>query len=437
VVDSVAPEAGEHPAMTAVEPSLPRRFGRYILVRELAKGGMAELYLALHRSHTGLDRLVVVKRILPGIGHDAAFVEMLLREARIAATFSHPNIVSVFDVAQAEGEYFIAMEHILGEDLRAVVRAMKPKRVTEFPLEHCLAIALGASEGLAYAHEKRDHDGSPMRIVHRDISPQNIVVTFDGEVKLVDFGIAKATISWDEGDAEVTGRFDRDELDIPDANITGSIPRITREHVTAAGKLKGKLPYMSPEQARAESLDGRSDVFSLGIILWELCTGRRLFRGGNEQETYKLVTSGAYPRAGDVNPRISPALSDVIMKALAADRAQRYDDARAFHDALESVVRDEGMVVSNLALAAWMRGLFAERTVDPAQQLREARLIAARLPDLPKGPPKGVSAPPVKVRPSGLSPRRVPGAAPAWLPVAAMAVVVLVALAVRWLLVRR
>lgn len=399
---------------------------------------MAELYLALHRSRAGADRLVVIKRILPGIGHDAAFVEMLLREARIAATFSHPNIVSVFDVAQAEGEYFIAMEHIHGEDLRAVVRAMKPRKVTEFPLEHCVAIALGASLGLAYAHEKCDHDGTPMRIVHRDVSPQNIVVTFGGEVKLVDFGIAKATIAWDEDDANVTGRFDREELEMPDAAATGQIPRLVlREHVTAAGKLKGKLPYMSPEQARGEALDGRSDVFSLGIILWELATGRRLFRGGNEQETYKLVTEGPYPRAADVNPRISPRLSDVIMKALAPDREDRYPSARAFHDELEAVVREEGIPVSNLALAGWMRGLFADRMVDPELELARARDEAAKLPPLPTGPPKGVSAPPVRVRPSALTPSRRRRALPPWAPVAALGALVAAALLVRWLLVRR
>lgn len=435
MVDPLATEAAVASAAPAPEP-LPRRFGRYILVRERARGGMAELYLALHRSHTGMDRLVVVKRILPGIGHDAAFIEMLLREARIAATFSAPNIVSVFDFAQSDGEYFIAMEHIHGEDLRAIVRAMKPRRVMAFPLEHCLAIGLGASQGLAYAHEKRDLDGSPMSIVHRDISPQNIVVTFDGEVKIVDFGIAKAVIAWDEGDAEVTGRFDREELEMLDLGHPGA-PRVSREHVTAAGKLKGKLPYMSPEQARGEELDGRSDVFSLGIILWELMTGRRLFRGGNEQETHRMVTSGDYPRAADVNPRISPALSDVLMTALAPDRDDRYPTARAFHEALDAVVRDEGIAVSNLSLGAWMRSLFEGQIVDPAEELRRARIIAASLPELPAGPPRGVTAPPLPVRPSGLAPRRPPPATFNWALVAALTLMVGVAFAVRWWLTAR
>lgn len=435
MVEPVAATAEEPSASTDAE-ALPRRFGRYILVRERAKGGMAELYLALHRSHTGMDRLVVVKRILPGIGHDAAFIEMLLREARIAATFSHPNIVSVFDVAQTDGEYFIAMEHIHGEDLRAVVRAMKPKRVMAFPMEHCMAIGLGAAQGLAYAHEKRDLDGSPMNIVHRDISPQNIVVTFDGEVKIVDFGIAKADIAWNEGEAEVTGRFDREELEMPDASVTGNIPRLTREHVTAAGKLKGKLPYMSPEQARGERLDGRSDVFSLAIILWELTTGRRLFRGGSEAETHRMVTGGQYPSAADVNPRVSPALSDVLMTALAPDRDARYPSARAFYEALDGVVRAEGITVSNLSLGAWMRELFSEQLVDPAEELRRARVIAARLPPGPQGPPRGVTAPPLPVRPSGLAPRRPPPATFPWAVVVALSLLIALLLAARWWLAR-
>src|SRR5262249_14425055 len=153
---------------------------------------MAELFLALHRSVAGFEKLVVIKRILPEMARDQNFVTMLLQEARIAATFAHPNIVTVFDVGQADKTYFIAMEHIHGEDLRSVIRAMKPNGVTEFPLEHAIEIVLGVAAGLSYAHEKLDLNGHPLNIVHRDISPQNVLVTFTGDVKIVDFGIAKA-----------------------------------------------------------------------------------------------------------------------------------------------------------------------------------------------------------------------------------------------------
>ena len=215
------------PATTG-DPSLaglPRQLGKYTLVRRLATGGMAELFLAIQRSLGGFEKLIVIKRILPAMNQDRGFIEMLLHEARVAATLSHPNLVHVFDVGMADRAYFIAMEHVHGEDLRAIVRQMKRLGATEFPIEHALSVALGVCAGLAYAHEKRDLDGAPLDIVHRDISPQNVVVTFSGDVKIVDFGIAKST-----------GKLGDD---------------------TASGRLKGKVPYMSPEHARGEAVDGR------------------------------------------------------------------------------------------------------------------------------------------------------------------------------------
>src|SRR5579859_7783437 len=217
------------------EPSLeglPRQLGKYTLLRVLATGGMAELFLAIQRSVAGFEKLIVIKRILPSMNHDKAFIDMLLHEARIAATLSHANIVQIFDVGQIDGTYYIAMEHVHGEDLRSIVRQMRKKNVTEFPLEHAIGIMAGVCGGLAYAHEKPDLDGSSLNIVHRDISPQNVVVTFSGDVKIVDFGIAK------------------------------SDTKMSTE--TRSGKLKGKVPYMSPEQARGEDIDSRSDIFAVG-----------------------------------------------------------------------------------------------------------------------------------------------------------------------------
>ncbi|MEI8257026.1 MAG: serine/threonine-protein kinase, partial [Deltaproteobacteria bacterium] len=275
---AAAPAEGAAPVPTKDgEEVLPRRFGKYTLLRRLATGGMAELFLSLHRSVAGFEKLVVIKRILPEMAKDQGFITMFLTEARIAATFSHPNIVTIFDVGQIDRSYFIAMEHIHGEDLRSVVRSMKPKSVTEFPLEHAIQIGIGVSAGLAYAHDKRDLNGNALNIVHRDISPQNILCTFTGDVKIVDFGIAKASQA-----GEV----------LPEAVLTQTTEQQhskgKSEHHTKAGQLKGKVPYMSPEQARGEPLDGRSDVFSLGVILFELCTGRRLFRGPNELETLRM-----------------------------------------------------------------------------------------------------------------------------------------------------
>ncbi len=347
-------------AATTAEEVFPRRFGRYLLLRRLASGGMAELYLALHRSLANFERLVVIKRILPALGQDQAYITMLLQEARIAATFSHPNVVTTFDVGQADGEYFIAMEHIHGEDLRSIVRAMKPKGVKEFPLEHAVSIGVGAAAGLAYAHEKKDLHGNPLAVVHRDISPQNLLVTFTGDVKVVDFGIAKARLA-----------FHGDEAESGVVPVGGD---------TGAGKVKGKLPYMSPEQARGDDLDARSDIFSLGIILFELFTGRRLFRGANDAETRKMILDGAYPPASKVNARVSPRLAGVISKALAFDREDRYATARELQTDLLAVIHDERLPVSSVAFGEWMHGLFGDRLASLEEALAQGKQLADSLP---------------------------------------------------------
>ncbi len=362
---------------------LPRRFGKYTLIRRMAAGGMAVLYLAIHRSIAGIERLLVIKRILPEYGRDRGYVEMLLKEARIAMTFAHANIVTVFDVGQVDGEYFIAMEHIHGEDLRAVVRAMKPKGVTEFPLEHALAVGFGVAAGLAYAHEKKDLQGTPLRVVHRDISPQNVVVTFTGDVKIVDFGIAKASLARSPQERESATASVRPARPEGDTG-SGQVRRGERDTSvslnsldgTGNGKVKGKIPYMSPEQARGDDLDHRSDIFSLGIMLFELCTGRRLFRAGSDVDTLKMITDGVYPRASEVNPRVPPALDAVISKALAPDREERYQSARDLQADLEAVARAERIPVSSVALGDWMKMLFAERLVEQDAVLAESKLAA-------------------------------------------------------------
>lgn len=324
--------------------ALPRRFGKYTLVSKFATGGMAELFLALQRSVGGFEKMLIVKRILPNLAQDELFVRMLLSEARIAATLNHPNIAQIYDIGVEAGEYFIAMEHVHGEDLRAIVRAMKVHDVRGFPLEHTLAIVIGCAAALAHAHEQRGADGAPMGIVHRDISPQNILVTFHGDVKLVDFGIAKAS---------------RSSTDI-----------------TASGKLKGKAPYMSPEQAQGVPIDGRSDVFSLGVILFELSTGKRLFRGPTEYDTLRMIISEPYPAPGLVNPNLDPALCAIIERALARNPDDRYQSARAFQADLEDYARTAQLTVSTIALSAWMKGLFQEKLAAQEQLVHEGRKFA-------------------------------------------------------------
>ncbi|MEM9072870.1 MAG: PEGA domain-containing protein [Myxococcota bacterium] len=333
------------------EEVLPKRFGKYTLLRRLAVGGMAELFLALQKSVAGFEKLIVVKRVLPNLVTDKAFVEMLLQEARIAATLTHPNIAQVYDVGVVDGDYFIAMEHVHGEDLRSIVRQMKKKEVRSFPLEHTLAIILGCCKGLAYAHEKRDLDGNPLEIVHRDISPQNVLVTFTGDVKLVDFGIAKAS---------TTGEEDNN-------------------------KLKGKVPYMSPEQASGAVLDARSDLFSLGVMLFELCTGRRLFKGKDENDTLQIIIRGDYPTPRSINPALSQELERIILKALTVDRERRYNSAREMQADLETYIREAQLAVSPLSLGEWMQSLFDEKLAQQKQMLQEGRqlaeVIAAQIPE--------------------------------------------------------
>ncbi len=321
---------------------MPRRFGKYTLLRKLAVGGMAELYLALQKSVAGFEKLIVVKRVLPRLAQDETFIEMLLQEAKIAATLNHPNVAQTYDVGFAEGDYFIAMEHVHGEDLRQIVRQMKKKRTRVFPLENTLAIVLGCCKGLAYAHEKRDFDGEPLEIVHRDVSPQNILVTFTGDVKLVDFGIAKAA-----GQGEEEG-----------------------------GKLKGKVPYMSPEQAQAFPLDRRSDIFSLGVMFFELTTGKRLFRGRSEHETLKKIVEGSYPTPRSINDLLDERLEAIIMKCLAQDVDDRYQHAAELQADLEAFIREERLVVSTLSLGEWMRDLFDDKLAQQKKLLQEGRQLA-------------------------------------------------------------
>jgi len=221
----------------------PIHLGKYELIKRIATGGMAEIYLARVSGLPGFEKIVVVKRILPQLATNQEFVQMFLDEARVAATLHHPNIVQMYDIGAVDGNYFISMEYLHGEDLRSIARAMRQKGQDRVPLEHALGIGVGIAAGLHYAHEKVGFDGKPLHIVHRDITPQNIFVTYDGGVKLVDFGIAKAS---------------------------------NRASETRYGSLKGKIPYMSPEQCRSEPLDRRSDIFSLGILLYEQTTSVRL-----------------------------------------------------------------------------------------------------------------------------------------------------------------
>jgi serine/threonine-protein kinase len=366
---------------TDSQEGLPRRFDKYTLLRKIATGGMAELFLAIQKGVAGFEKLIVIKRILPAMNQDRAFIDMLLHEARVAATLTHANVAQTFDVGLFDGTYYIAMEHVHGEDLRSIVRQMREKGMREFPIEHAIAIILAVCAGLSYAHEKRALDGSLLNIVHRDISPQNVVVTFEGDIKIVDFGIAKS-----------------------DTQIGVD---------TSSGKLKGKVPYMSPEQARGEEIDSRSDLFAVGIILFELTTGKRLFKRQGDFETLKLICEREYPRPSRIREGYPPELERIVMKALAKDRTARFQTGREMQAALEEFVRRERIPVSNIALAEFMRALFEQKLASHKQHLMEGKqladLIEMRRPsDEPparesepgtiRPPPNVLSSPPAAAR---------------------------------------
>jgi serine/threonine-protein kinase len=330
-----------------VDDNLPRKFGKYTLIRHLATGGMAEIYLALHRSIQGFEKLVVIKRILPQFCQKEKFIQMFLAEARIAATLNHPNIIQIFDVGSVGGDYFIAMEYVNGEDLRSIVGQMRKKAFKSFPLELALGITRGLLKGLGYAHDHKGLDGEPLNIVHRDISPQNTIVTFQGEVKIVDFGIASAALK-----------------------------EMNSESKEESGALRGKFPYMSPEQCRGRDLDRRSDLFSVAIMLFELTTGRRLFKGKNEMETLSKIVEKPYPKPSDLRKDYPPDLERIVMKGLERERDDRYADAREMLEDIEEYIRNHRVKASALEMSRFMEDLFEEKLAIQREQMKEGKKLA-------------------------------------------------------------
>ncbi|NOY94708.1 MAG: protein kinase, partial [Deltaproteobacteria bacterium] len=315
-----------------------RRFGSYELIDRIGRGGMAEVWRARSRGAAGFEKEVVLKRVLPSLMAGSDFAELLIREAKIAARLHHPNVVQIFDLGEQDGAYFIAMEYVAGCDLATAVRRHPSPWIEQgeqglsLPLR--LFIVTEAARALDYAHRRQDDEGRPLHIVHRDISPQNILLGFEGEVKVADFGIARA-------DAIGLGA----EED--------------------PGILRGKYAYMSPEQARSESLDGRSDLFALGIVLWELVTGRRLFKTASTEETLERVRRAEIPEVS--TEAWPPGLPELITLALAPAREQRFATAGEFGDALTDVLHRSYDAVDNADLARVLVELLpnaAERRVN-------------------------------------------------------------------------
>jgi len=326
----------------------PRRLGRYELIRRIAVGGMAEIYLARSAGLEGFEKLVVLKKILPQFASTPEFVAMFLDEARLVAGLSHPNIAQVYDMGlDAGGSYFFAMEFVDGEDVRQILRTSARRGKGALPVDLAIAISLGIAAGLHAAHERRGPDGKLVGIVHRDVSPSNVLVTYDGCVKLIDFGIAKS-----EG----------------------------RRAVTRTGVLKGKSSYMSPEQTQGSALDRRSDVFAIGILLYEVTCGRRPFKGDNEYATMRDIVAKTPEAPSSLIKGYPKELEAVVMKCLEKDPGKRYQTTLQVQVALERFAREQQMLVSSVALAETMRELFADKlapppSVEPGKSVQLQRVL--------------------------------------------------------------
>ena len=309
--------------------------GRYRIVDEIGIGGMASVHLARMDGPGGFQKWVAIKKIHPHLVEDESFVQMFLDEARVAARISHPNVATVFDLGKHEDTYWIAMEYLHGEPLREVMRRTE-ELGTAMPPEIACRVIADAAEGLHAAHELLGKNGEKLGLVHRDVTPHNLFVTYDGVTKVVDFGIAKFS---------------------------------SRMSHTRAGTLKGKLAYMSPEQVHGEGIDRRTDIFALGVVLWELTTGQRLFRMESDLDTLAKVQECNVPRPSTLIRGYPVDLEKIVMKALAKNRGERFRTARELSRALQSLLMRRGLFIASDEVAAYTQSIFSDRI-----QKREAHL---------------------------------------------------------------
>lgn len=338
---------------------MSERYGEYELLRLIATGGMAEIYLARHDGVAGLSRMVVVKRMLPQLAVRQDFVRMFLDEARLAAKLNHPNIVQVFNLGEVDQSYYIAMDFVDGPHLGALF-AHSLRQRAPLPVELCVQIVARAADGLHYAHEVHDPvTGAALTIVHRDISPQNVLVSRYGDVKVTDFGVAKAS---------------------------------TQQTKTRTGIIKGKVAYMSPEQCLGESVDRRTDVFALGIVLYELLTRRRLFREKSDLLIMQKITSETVAPPSSVNKDIDAELDAICAKALARKREERFQSASELAEALDAWLASHSRGDPRLQLQRWFDKNAAELVVSTRDELSTPDGATARMRTAPPTNPGEATA---------------------------------------------
>jgi serine/threonine protein kinase len=357
-----------------LETAFPSPFGRYTLVQRLATGGMAEVFKAKILSTHGFEKLLVIKRILPNLAADKTFVSMFIDEAKLTAQLIHPKIVQVTDFGEENGQYFIALEFVDGFDGLALLRSAAQKHV-HLPVPICMFIASEVLDALDYAHNAKDGEGKPMHLVHRDISPSNVFIARRGDVKLGDFGIAHAQ---------------------------------ERESKTQAGTLKGKYGYMSPEQVTGGDLDGRSDIFAVGIVLAEMLMGKRLFTAPNDLDVLLMVRDGRLERWDKYGKDIPAPLDAIVRQALAKNLADRFQSAADFRNALEDLQFKFGMRVGPADVGVLAADLFDSSPEGLARLKEHARKWEVQGATAPSpaasAPPSSKTPPPVPVRNYGSDP---------------------------------
>jgi TonB family protein len=370
----VPPPASREPArepLATTAAAVGTLFGQYELMEVISTGGMAEVFKARMKGVEGFQKIVAIKRILPHLTENDEFVTMFIDEAKLAAQLQHPNIIHIYDLGKIERSYYIAMEYIDGKDLRSLLRGLEEKK-QRLPLGMALYIASRLAAALDYAHRKRDFQGRAMALVHRDVSPQNVLISLDGDIKLCDFGIAKAA---------------------------------SKASHTRAGALKGKLQYMSPEQAWGKDLDHRSDIFSLGLVLYEMVTGRKAFAGDSELSILEQVRSPKLATPREVDPSVPAEVDRIVLRALDANREARYQTAAELGSDLDAVLRTIRPTPASAELGTYLAHLVgrdrtgalpaAEDTAPPAKRGQ------ARPEPAPEAPPrKAAQAPPAAAVPA-------------------------------------
>jgi len=320
---------------------------RYKIAEKIDAGGMAEIFRGYASSLDGIQKQVAIKRVRPHLATNKVFIKMFIDEARLCMRLNHANITQVFDVGRTQDTYFLVMEFVDGPNLRKIMQASADKGIS-IPVEVAVNIIIDVCKALAHAHEARDEEGEPLNIVHRDVSPPNVLISTQGEVKITDFGLAKA---------------------------------VTHLEATDPGVVKGKFSYLSPEAAEGKPVDSRADIFSCGIILHELLTGRRLFMGKTDMETVELVRKCEIPPPSAFNPDVDRELDEIVLRALAKDRKKRYQSAHDMGEALARHLFSHQLKVTTFDVAEVVRRLFSDEEGD-AQPGRVGQIVREEIINL-------------------------------------------------------